>query len=391
MGNLCIYTIFDYDRYPHIPLMTGILKNGEVEFHTLYLKGTKITLYDIEVSKSIITEYIKNYDSIINDFKSHVNAFNLPRDHSYYAYDTHNIIQNKVTTILECKKIIAANLAAMTKIKLDQYRLLLSNAQLVYQSLEDTGVMEGRQERKPIYGLTYAGRSKTSNFNIQGAGDDADIYHMNMDYEYFIQFDWISADLRVASILSGDAKLQSTFRESDPYTEIANELSTPEQEITRTQCKLDMLSGIYSLNFTSPSLEFYPKLNEWLKDTASGMDDRGYTKTILGRRFDLDAEGTNRRSVFNGIFQGSMAHAMHNALYQIYRAFPNNILTETHDAVILASDKGSIQEIIKKVSQIMVTPFKGLIEQDVVFPVRINIGTRWRQWKRYKEIRNGQE
>jgi hypothetical protein len=40
-----------------------------------------------------------------------------------------------------------------------------------------------------------------------------------------------------------------------------------------------------------------------------------------------------------------------------------------------------IRYIINLVVDIMRRPFKGYIEQDIVFPVNVSVGNRWKKWK----------
>ena len=106
------------------------------------------------------------------------------------------------------------------------------------------------------YDFTFTGRSKTSGFPIQGTTDKHDIKLLPDKRGYFIHFDWISADLRIASIISEDEELQESFKKSDPYDYISNILG---EGFSRSDCKIEFLKPIYSLSPDAPILDLFPK------------------------------------------------------------------------------------------------------------------------------------
>ena len=109
------------------------------------------------------------------------------------------------------------------------------------------------------------------------------------------------------------------------------------------------------------------------------MVDSGVLRSILGRPFPVKKE--NYKSVFSGMIQGSVAHAMHNSLIKVYREFPSNILVETHDSITMICDKTIAKDVINKVSAIMLRPFSGIINSNPLFPVKVYVGESWKNWK----------
>jgi hypothetical protein len=266
----------------------------------------------------------------------------------------------------------------------EMWQPIISNAQLVYQYLGAKGVTDGVKILRPIYGLTFSGRSKTQGFNIQGATDSDIIKHVDVMNNTLIHLDWIAADIRVAGLMSADHRLNESFIASDPYTYMAKELD--HAEVTRDKCKQELLSSLYALNPDNPTLDFYGDLQRWMKDHSKLIKANGYAESLLGRKFWI-APGRSDKSVFNAIVQGSVAHAMQLTLYRLFRAMAGYLITEIHDSVVLACEATRAGEVIKKAVSIMRCPFEGVIEENPVFPVRVSVGVDWKQWQLYKVFR----
>jgi len=380
-----IFTLFDYRKDPPRPLCALTFKNNKPKFHVLYAPKTGLTLYEIEQNKSRIFEDILNEPIIVNDIKSHLQFFKFENQQLYES----NVIYDQAIPddIKKYKEICISNIRDSLKIKSDNWRAILANVQFIYDELEKTGVIVNNRTQHPKYGFTFTGRSKTSRFNIQGE-TDSEIYHVNPYYDYIVHLDWIAADLRIASILSQDQRLLESFNNSDPYSYMANSLNKigGEGKVTRDQCKSNLFRCLYSLNFDGPSMLFYPKFREWSIETSSNIEVFNYSTSILGRQFFLSEDRTIK-SLFNAIFQGSVAHAIQIVLSRIKNLFPDNLLAEKHDAIVLACEKNMLSDLINNVSQIMLNPFKGELSSNPNFPLRVSIGKRWYQWKLYKVFR----
>ena len=59
------------------------------------------------------------------------------------------------------------------------------------------------------------------------------------------------------------------------------------------------------------------------------------------------------------------------------------MLAEIHDSIVVTSppDADAVRSTIRTVTDIMCHPFKGFLESDPVFPVRVSVGRRWKKWK----------
>jgi hypothetical protein len=376
-----IVTLFDYNKYPPLPLQT-IVVDKEVRFFTFYLKGTGQTLRQIHKTvdsvKTLFDVPVK-----INDFKAHVAAFNLPRRTNYNVYDL-NLppIRLSPSSKVEAQRALIAIVKKIRKRKPQLWHKLVANASVVYQDLEDRGVYHSFKKHLMTYSLeTFTGRSKTLGFNLQGTTDDFDIRSERPGY--FVHFDLIGADLLMAAHMSNDQDMFDAYKTSDPYARIEKYLNHP--EFTRERCKKEFLKSLYSLSLYDPVLDSFPTLRDWMRARQADLDRDGYLTSVLGRRFML--KGDNKLSVFNAQFQGSVVHAVQASLVKLFADYRENLFTEVHDSIILTAPQVDLPVLIDDVVEVMRNPLQGWCDNPPRMAVRVSIGKKWRKWKPYKEFR----
>jgi len=358
-----IITLFDYTKYPHVPLLSLII-DKTAKWHYFYLKGTHKTIYEIE-NNIIAFRELFNEPCMINDFKSHVQAFNLPRNVNYDVYDI-AIPLIKIGDDPK-KSLIAA--ASEFKQESSEWMKIRANASVVYQVLENTGILFFNVKKYPIYHMdTFSGRSSTTGFNVQGTSEKDEIRSMQC-FSNFVHLDWLSADLRMAAIMSDDDVMLRSFEVSDPYDFISEATGDRRDLVKRL-----FLKSLYSFKFDHPVFEVYPKFKDFLNDRLDKLRSVGYLESILGRRFYLKGD-RNELSVFNAQFQGSVAHMMHFVLINFYKLLPEYILTEMHDSIVMSCSHTDIKSVVDKAVGIMVKPM------NYVMPVKVSSGTKWKEWQ----------
>ena len=378
--------LFDHRRSPPKPFFAASYHapTKDVQFYQLYQPGTKLLLSEVKENEAKIAKILNEETVVLSDFHSFVSSFNLNLDRQYEVYDANFPKEPPPTSIAYAKKRLLIQISALLKTEPGEWQEILANSQLAYRHLEKQGYYHNGKKCYPIYDLTYTGRSKCLGNNIQGASGNDTIHHHNDEFEAFIHFDWIAADFRVASLISNDKYLKDSFKTSDPYTALFEELDS--EEITRDQCKIELFKSLYSMNPDPAPMEFYPTFAEWMAKSGAEIELSGSSYSILGRKYVLEEDRTIR-SVFNAQIQGSVAHAMQNTLYRVFKMFPGNILTEVHDSLILCCRQEEIKNIISEVSNVMLFPFDGILESNPKFPIKISVGLDWKQWKLYKECR----
>ena len=191
----------------------------------------------------------------------------------------------------------------------------------------------------------------------------------------FVHFDWRAADIRIAAILSGDKHLGDISLNDDPYNYVAKLL-----DVERDEAKLALLSTINAMRPDDKILDLFPQVRSWIRDCLQKLALTRSLNSLLGRKFSLQDDRTEK-SVFNAIMQGSIAHAMQVSIAKIWQTTDFRLLAEVHDSAILICQKGMLPSVINTVTGIMCRPFSGILESNPVFPVRVSVGLKWRQWK----------
>lgn len=392
--DLCVYTLFEKSGKPLVA-GTADVASGEITIHPLFIRNTGITVLAAKrrvdtIAKLIMVASRRDLKVAISGFKSHLNSFPIElATESYNVYDLclPNLVGQQIS-YADATEIIQQALRRMMRTTLMEWHKVFANAAVVYQDLQNVGVKIGDVMHYPVWSQsTYSGRSKTSVVNIQGMTDADNLMRTFGSWsDMYIHFDWVAADIRVASLLSGDETLQQSFIDSDPYTFLEHALASETGSISRDDCKAVLLKSINSLAPPNDTIGyFFPTMCEWLRESVEKISTDGYLTNLLGRRFYLeDARDQNPRAVFNGVMQGSVASAMQCAVRRVWESFRNELLVEIHDSMVLCcldTDKEYAADVIREVAAIMSRPFAGVLESNPMFPVKISIGKKYRQWK----------
>jgi len=280
---------------------------------------------------------------------------------------------------MQIKKSLLEGLISMPK-EISPWMSVKAKSSAVYAELSDRGLLWGPHHKYPLYDTgTLTGRSRTKNFNIQGMTSKDPIRHVDEDKYMFVCFDWVSADLRIAGFLSGDEFINGSFEKSDPYVEMEKLLGA--NDITRDDCKLEILKSIYSVDLDGPLLDMMPRMKQWMITKKSEYGSGNILKTVLGMPIPRE----DLKSSFSGMIQGSVAEAIQSTLIRISEEIGNEcILTEIHDSLVVCCSKSDLTLVMKKIVPIMLRPFKNV---DLKFPVKVSIGKKWKRWKEYKVFR----
>lgn len=392
----CLYVYALYNKNSK-PCCVGIKDGDNVKVCELYRPGAGKTIKHIETSIKILRKIIlkANDDDrciVTSDFKSLLVALDMPLDaRKYNVYDLH-LPDIPTSNPSKDKKVIKQVLEKIAKSQPKPYQNIIAEAAVVYQDLENNGISINHMPMYPKWSLkTFSGRSKTTGFNLQGMHEE---FHVTPDHEnetdILIHFDWICADIRVASYMSGDNMLYEAFEKSDPYKlmmDFVNSDST--DKITREESKIYLLKSINSMDVNSVALtKVYPDMGKWINNCKRLIGEGKPLETMLNRKFKL-ARAKNELAVLNGIMQGSVAHAMQRTIRRIWEKLPTKLVGEIHDCLVMSSspDQKEIKSIIEIVAPIMMHPFEGIIEDNPRFPLNVSIGKKWKKLKPYKTYR----
>lgn len=381
MKSIYVFTRFEDSK----PLVTYISVNGQILRLDIYQKGTGKSLLKVEEDKIRIKKIFESSLNqkvriICNDFKLHIKAFSLDLSPQHYnVYCIPDTYRMKIESIEQFISLCDSR-------GIKEYQKIFANAQIVYEYLEKQKLLLNYTIVNPRYSCnTFSGRSKTLDFCVQGytEGDNVRTVSSN-DSDVVIMFDWLAADIRIASILSNDTNLQNSFFDSDPYTYLMNAINnTSEEKISREECKRFLLKSINSMNMDDDVLiDVFPQLCKWVNSINRKLDTGAVIYSILGRSFSME-DAKNKLAVLNGVMQGSVAHAMQIVLRKIYDTIPSKLITEIHDSIVVncPNKQEDIKYVINTIVKIMREPFLGYIDKEYVFPVNVSVGSRWKKWK----------
>ena len=350
-----------------------------------------VNLYDADsntfkVSKFILDLLKDGHIIVTSDFKLFLNSFNIQTYRERLnVYDT-MLPEIKIPSNFEDAKLLLEKiLKAMAGATIYEWQKLIANAAVVYTSLERSGVMLSGYAKYPKWSQrTYSGRSKTLGFNIQGASASDNITNSyGSPSDLFIHFDWRAADIRAAALLSCDDHLLRACDNVDPYQVTADYLNNGQVNgLSRDECKIALLSTINSMNVDAHILDAFPTMRKWISDSIMKLRRGEPLVSLLGRKF-IRVKGRSDLSVFNATMQGTIAHAMQASVRRIWEVVGDQLLAEVHDSVIVTcpNNGACVKSMINTVVDIMVRPFSGLLDEDLVFPVRVSIGKKWKQWQ----------
>jgi hypothetical protein len=393
-----LHTLFDYSKGKPIPWATSVYntESKDHKFFVLYMPGTGLNLLKVEKRARAIAKLLISGEKIsVNDFKAHIDALDIQPTLKANVY-SRPVLDLSVPILSgsaeeKQKNAKSKCLQAIVEAKKagpELWQKIEARAHIAYSMIEKRGVWDGVYLRHPyITTHTVSGRANSTEPNIFGFPKDEIVEPLNKTHSCFLHFDWIAADIRAAAVLSGDQEMQDAFNDSDPYNYMADQLNKDREE-----CKIIILKSLYSLDWDQPYLSLYPKFKKWISASAQSMRTKGYTTSILGRKFYLAnstkaTQAEKERSVFNAGLQGTIAHAMQRTMGRLMEHFPDHVLFDRYDSVILTCDRASVMPIVDEVSKIMFRPFEGVLKSNPTFPLEVSVGPKWHKWKSFKVIR----
>lgn len=357
---------------------TATIINPKTKTHKhfeLWKPGTGRKLCDIIDDENKIKKIVNSFESLILNYKSYIDYFGIS-DQIVYDY---------------CGELggnsFKDHLKFMLKHKSEFYKKwqeIRGDAAEVYYKLQERGLRCNHTILKPIYGMdVYSGRTKTTEFNIQGAGSGYQIEHINPENSIFVQFDWIAADPRIAGFMSEDNGLIECYNNGDPYEVIMEQLP----HLSRKECKLEFMAAMNALADDNDLISVFPKLKRWISNYKTKLSNCESSRTILGRKFECDGTIKDMRRAFNSILQGSVAHAMNLVVRRVTDECGDVIIVEQHDSMTVCLKPVTMKTHIDKISQIMFKPFDGILSDEITMPLTVSVGKKWQEYKLFKEVR----
>jgi DNA polymerase-1 len=136
--------------------------------------------------------------------------------------------------------------------------------------------------------------------------------------------------------------------------------------------------------FIETYFERYSGVARFRAEIISEAEDRGYVKTILGRRRNIPQitsrnrteKNAGERMAVNTIIQGSAADLMKMAMLRVYaalEAYQTNMILQVHDEIVMEAREEELEEV----SRIVKSAMESVYSLDI--PLRINLesGKTW--------------
>ncbi len=388
---LYIETIFDGNTVNPRPLVSGLWDSSDprdILIVDLWLPGNKSILDAETASKRYLRDVVMNdYEFSINDWKTHIISMDLP-SWNYNAFCRGG--SSLGLSAGDLRSIVKARLIEARRNGSGKWQSVLAKAHMAYSHIERRGISNGIRKVYPIYSTdTWSGRSKTTGYNLQGQNKDAVVLPVNDTHTWFLHFDWTAADARVASLMSGDPEMDEAFvNGEDPYAVVLRKKRSHGIIEDRETIKNEWLRVLYSMDVEAGILSYFPEMKKWMHGQIDHLKSNGWLQSILGRKFYVKDHAvggeTAERAVFNASLQGSVAHAIHATLSTLTAKYPDNIFTEIHDSIVMTCKTSEVDSLVEEVQGIMTRPFAGILESNPLFPVKVSVGKKWKQWVEIK-------
>ncbi len=236
---------------------------------------------------------------------------------------------------------------------------------------------------------------------------------------YLCSFDYSQIELRILAHFSKDEYLLSSFlRGEDIHSKTASEVfGVPLSEVTpemRRIAKVINFGIVYGMspyglakelnidqssaaNYIQRYFARYPKVKEYIENITKFAQEKGYVKTISGRKRPIPEIFSSNRQIkelgmriaINTPIQGSAADLIKTAMVAIFQEFlqrnlKSKLLLQVHDELVLEVPEDEL-EIIKDLgTQIMENPFSYVdlpLKFDVPLKVDFSYGKSWADCK----------
>jgi DNA polymerase I len=229
-----------------------------------------------------------------------------------------------------------------------------------------------------------------------------------------LAFDYSQIELRIAAILSGDEKLLKTFKEGkDIHTSVAMYVfDVKEEDVTkdmRSKAKTINFGILYGMGVTALQknlktdrkeaqdfynnyFETFSTLASYLEETKKFAAQNGYTETLFGRRRYFEGiksklpfiRAAAERMAINAPVQGTSADVLKLAMIGIDEYLEKEklkdkvkLILQVHDEVIFECDKDLVDQVARKVKEIMESAFGDKDTKGVPIVVEGSSGTNW--------------
>ena len=227
-------------------------------------------------------------------------------------------------------------------------------------------------------------------------------------HDYIYGADYSQIELRILAHMADVKSLQQAFKEGkDIHSKTASDIfKVPEKLVTsemRRVAKAVNFGIIYGISgfglgenigvsakeaneFIKTYLETYPGINEYMEKTIKDAKEKGYVKTMFGRKRNIPElkntvytiRQSGERIALNTPIQGTAADIIKLAMVKVYKALKENnlkskMIIQVHDELVFDLYEEELEKLNKIVTDIM----DNVYELKVPLNVSVNYGKNW--------------
>ena len=269
---------------------------------------------------------------------------------------------------------------------------------------------DGRVHTRFLQTATATGRLSSAEPNLQNlpVSDETAkrVRHAVIAPEGYrlVWADYSQVELRILAHLSGDEGLIEAFRKGeDVHSETAKHLFETEEvdEKMRRVAKTVNFGIIYGMSphgladrlgiplkeaeeFIERYFKKFPKVKEFLDATLKEAYERGFVKTLFGRKrplpelFDRNyhVRSFGERAAVNAVVQGTAADVMKMAMVALYEPLKElgaHMVLQVHDELVVEAPVEKVEEI----KELLKEKMEGVVELSAPLKVEVKEGEHW--------------
>lgn len=419
---------YAYDKLIEILNETGMLKvYNEIELPLVYVlrhmerNGIKVNkdalkLYGNELSDKITVLEKRIYEQAGEEFN-----INSPKQLGEILFVKLGLPSGKKT-----KTGFSTSAEVLEKLALDyplvndilEYRTLAKLKSTYADGLYDYIGLDDRIHSTFNQMITATGRISSTEPNLQNIPIRMEIgrkirkVFIPKEGYSFVDADYSQIELRLLAHMSGDENLISAYNEdSDIHRITASKVfNVPLEEVTSTQrsnakaVNFGIVYGISSYGLSqdlsisrSEAKEYiesyfktYPGIKLYLDKIVADAKDKGYSKTLFGRRRPIPELSSSNfmqrqfgeRIAMNSPLQGTAADIMKIAMINVYRRLINEglkskLILQIHDELLIETAPDEVEIV----NRILIEEMSNAAKLKVMLLVDVNSGKDWYEAK----------
>jgi len=269
---------------------------------------------------------------------------------------------------------------------------------------------DGRVHTRFLQTATATGRLSSAEPNLQNlpVSDETAkrVRHAVVAPEGYrlVWADYSQVELRILAHLSGDQALIEAFKKGeDVHRETAKHLFETEEvdEKMRRVAKTVNFGIIYGMSphgladrlgiplkeaeeFIERYFKKFPRVKEFLEATLKEAYQKGFVKTLFGRKrplpelFDKSyhVRSFGERAAVNAVVQGTAADVMKMAMVALYRPLRELgawMVLQVHDELVVEAPVGKVEEV----KELLKEKMEGVVELSAPLKVDVKEGEHW--------------